>query len=118
MCIALPYQILAVVDVGRMMVDVAKVDGGDADHEIVSAALIVTPERPLDQLVGTYALIHAGFAVSLIDEEEARSRQQVFAALDGGQGAIDLSDFYESVAGVETGADAGPRHPQMRPRDA
>ena len=98
MCIALPCRILAVVDLARLLVAVSA--DGEAAQEIVSVALVVTPERPIDQLVGDFALIHAGFAISLIDQAEARSRLQVFAALDGGDGAIDLEDFYAATTGA------------------
>jgi len=98
MCIALPCRILAVVDFERLLVAVSA--DGEAAQEIVSVALVVTPERPIDQLVGGFALIHAGFVISLIDEAEARSRLQVFAALDGGDGPIDLEDFYAATTGA------------------
>ncbi len=78
---------------------VAVTGEGDA-QEIVSAALVVTPELAVDQLVGAFVLIHAGFALSLIDEAEARSRLQVFAALKGGEGEIDLADFYAATTGA------------------
>jgi len=106
MCIALPYRIVAVVDTALMLVAVAGDD--EADREIVSAVLVVTPEQPVGQLVGVFALVHAGFAISLIDEAEARSRSQVFAAMKGGEDAIDLSDFYAATAdgAAAPGADA------------
>lgn len=93
MCIALPCVVVAIVDAPKMLVAVAP-DGGA--QEVVSAALVVTPDQPIEQLVGSFVLIHAGFAISLIDEAEARSRQQVFAALRGDENTIDLGDFYES----------------------
>lgn len=97
MCIALPCRIVSVIDVERMLVAVT----GDGDaQEIVSAALVLTPDLPLDQLVGSFVLIHAGFALSLIDEAEARSRLQVFAALKGSEAEIDLADFYAETTGA------------------
>ena len=66
----------------------------------LSAALVVTPDLRVEQLVGAFVLIHAGFAIAVIDEAEARSRQQVFAALGGGDGLIDLDDFYLATTGV------------------
>ena len=98
MCIALPCRIVAVVDSARMLVTVtAEVAGSE---EIVSAALVATPDLPVEKLVGAFVLIHAGFAIALIDEVEARSRLQVFAALGGGNGEIDLEDFYVETTGV------------------
>jgi hydrogenase expression/formation protein HypC len=114
MCIALPYRIVAVADVARMLVAVAGDD--EAEREVVSAALVVTPGQTVEQLVGAFALVHAGFAISLIDEADARSRSQVFAALNDGREAIDLSDFYAAMgngaaasgADRESGAPAAP----------
>jgi hydrogenase expression/formation protein HypC len=109
MCIALPYRIVSVVDVARMLVAVAGDD--ESDREVVSAVLVVTPEQPVEQLVGAFALVHAGFAISLIDEAEAHSRGQVFAALQGGEDVIDLSEFYaataEGAAEPGTGGEGG-----------
>jgi hydrogenase expression/formation protein HypC len=96
---------MSVVDVARMLVAVAGDDG--SDREIVSAALVVTPEQPVEQLVGAFALVHAGFAISLIDEAEARSRGQVFAALQGGGDVIDLSEFYAATEGAAEPGAAG-----------
>jgi hydrogenase expression/formation protein HypC len=96
---------------------VAGVADGEADRETVSAVLVVRPEQAVERLVGAFVLVHAGFAISLIDEAEARSRQQVFAALRGGGDVIDLSDFYASTvedpavpgSGEESGAATGHR---------
>lgn len=89
---------MAVIDSKRMLVAVACEVG--RSEEIVSAALVVTPDLSVEQLVGAFVLIHAGFAIALIDETEARSRLQVFAALGGGDGEIDLDDFYLATTGV------------------
>lgn len=94
MCIALPCEVLAVTDEPKMMIAVGPTDGGA--REVVSAALIATPGQPMAQLVGSFVLIHGGFAISVIDEAEARSRQQVFAALRDQDNPIDLGDFYAS----------------------
>lgn len=98
MCIALPRRIMAVVDRDRMLVAVAC--EVESSKEIVSAVLVVTPDLPVEQLIGAFVLIHAGFAIALIDEAEARSRMQVFAALGGDDGEIDLDDFYIATTGV------------------
>lgn len=99
MCIALPCQILAVADSALMLITVS----GDAesDPQIVSAALLVTPEQSVEQLVGAFVLVHAGFALTLIGEEEAQSRLQVFAALRGDNNPIDLDDFYAATADAQ-----------------
>lgn len=95
MCIALPCEVMAVIDEQKLLIAVAPTDGGA--REVVSAALVVTPEQSVAQLIGNFVLIHAGFAISLISEAEARSRQQVFAALADDNNAIDLGDFYATA---------------------
>lgn len=100
MCIALPRKIVAVVDAADMLVEVCDEAVG---RETVSAVLLVTPELPIRQLVGNFVLVHAGFAIALIDEVEARSRLQMFAAMRGESDALDLDEFYTANAGVTAG---------------
>ena len=65
MCLAVPARII-------------RVDGilGTIDLEGVrrEVSLILCPEAA----VGQYALVHAGFAISVIDEEEARLSLETF----------------------------------------
>lgn len=65
MCLGIPGQIVAITDETRMM---AMADVSGVKRE-VSYAPVLTGD-PAD-LVGQYALIHVGFAMALIDEEEA-----------------------------------------------
>lgn len=99
MCIALPRKIVAVVDAARALVAVAGDDPGgesNTDPEIVSAVLITEPGADVTALVGTWTLVHAGFALTSIDEDDARSRLQVFAAISGAATPLDLDDFHRS----------------------
>ena len=109
MCISLPCKVLSVVDPALMSIAVS----GDEEDcpEIVSAALVVTPERPVEHLLGAFVLIHAGFALSLISEAEARSRLEVFAAMRNDDCPIDLTDFYAATADTcEPQGKAGERY--------
>ena len=74
MCLGIPGQIVAITDEGRQM--------ALADISGVRRAVNVAPvaDGPLDALVGRYALIHVGFAMALIDEDEAA---RTLAALEG-----------------------------------
>ena len=96
MCIALPRRILTVVDMAHAQVAVE--DEAGTGQEIVSAALLVTPESPVESLVGAFALVHAGFIISMVDEAEAQSRLQVFAALRGDSDDFDLAEFHADMA--------------------
>ncbi|MGQ9371034.1 HypC/HybG/HupF family hydrogenase formation chaperone [Azospirillum sp. ST 5-10] len=82
MCIALPVQIVAVTDPRAPSVAVQGRHGRDE----VSAALVAPPGGDASALLGRWAVVHAGFILSLLDEADARSRLAVFAAMDGEDG--------------------------------
>lgn len=79
MCIALPVRIAAVLDGKDLRVAVE----GPAGREEANAALFAEDEQGCNALLGRWAVVHAGFVLSLMDEEEARSRLAVFDAMDG-----------------------------------
>ena len=72
MCLAVPGRVVEIVDGGDIAFRVGKVDFGGVRKEI---NLAYTPEAE----VGKYVLVHVGFAISVIDEEEAR---RVFKLLE------------------------------------
>ncbi|HLA86985.1 MAG TPA: HypC/HybG/HupF family hydrogenase formation chaperone [Anaerolineales bacterium] len=63
MCLAIPGKITEIYQKDSLRM--AKIDFGGIAKEI---CLAYTPESK----VGDYALIHVGFAISLMDEEEAQ----------------------------------------------
>ena len=71
MCLAVPGKVVEIIDGGDIAFRRAKVDFGGIKKEI---NLAYTPEAE----VGKYVLVHVGFAISVIDEEEA---QRVFEYL-------------------------------------
>jgi hydrogenase expression/formation protein HypC len=71
MCLAIPGKVLSVEEgVGRM----AKVQFGGITR---TASLDLVPEAG----VGDYVLVHVGFAISKIDEEEARKTMEALEQL-------------------------------------
>jgi hydrogenase expression/formation protein HypC len=68
MCLAVPGRVVEIMEGGDAAFRVGKVDFGGIRKEI---NLAYTPEAQ----VGKYVLVHVGFAISVIDEEEA---QRVF----------------------------------------
>lgn len=62
MCLGIPGKIVEIYE--RHSLKMAKIDFGGISKE---ACLAYTPEAE----VGQYALIHVGFAISLMNEEEA-----------------------------------------------
>ena len=72
MCLAVPGKIVSVMEDDPPEVRRGKVDFGGVQKEI---CLSFTPEAKQ----GDYVLVHVGFALSVVDEEEA---QQIFRDLE------------------------------------
>jgi hydrogenase expression/formation protein HypC len=68
MCLGIPGQVVAIVDAGKQtgVVDVGGV------RRVVNLALVRDKQQPISELLGTWLLIHVGFAMSRIDEAEAK----------------------------------------------
>jgi hydrogenase expression/formation protein HypC len=79
MCIAFPVKIVAVLDAKNATVLVEGTHG----QEEVSAALVADPAQLGTDLLDRWAVVHSGFVLSLLDEQEAHSRLAIFAAMDG-----------------------------------
>jgi hydrogenase expression/formation protein HypC len=67
MCLGIPGRITEIVDEERYLANV-EVSGVVRKANV---ACIAEPGKPLGDLVGTWVLLHVGFAMSIIDEEEA-----------------------------------------------
>jgi hydrogenase expression/formation protein HypC len=95
MCLGIPGQIIAVTDEPRLMA-VAEVSGVRREVSLAPVA-----DRPLAELVGQWVLIHVGFAMAIIDEEEAArtlealrdlgEAQETLEAMAEGQKALEGS---------------------------
>lgn len=93
MCLGIPGQIVAITDAGRLMA-MAEVSGVRREVNVACVA-----EGPLEALLGRWVLIHVGFAMSLIDEEEAA---KTLAALhDLGEAQEALAQMAEGDAALE-----------------
>ena len=71
MCLAVPGQIVSILDPEEASLRRATVDFGGVRKEI---SLAFTPEAA----VGDYVLVHVGFALNVVDEAEA---QKIFETL-------------------------------------
>ncbi|HLH68948.1 MAG TPA: HypC/HybG/HupF family hydrogenase formation chaperone [Candidatus Dormibacteraeota bacterium] len=80
MCLAIPGRVLEVVDEEKQ---IAKVEVAGVRRN-VSIGLLTGDERPAP---GDYVLIHVGFALTKIDEQEALETQRVLESL--GQAYLD-----------------------------
>jgi hydrogenase expression/formation protein HypC len=66
MCLAIPARIVSIDGISGVI---------DAEGVRREVSLLLVP----DAKIGEYALVHAGFAISVIDEQEARKGLEAFA---------------------------------------
>ena len=85
MCLGIPGQIVEIVDAQKKL---AKVDVSGVKRQ-VNIACIVNDEHPVDSCVGDWVLVHVGFAMSRINEEEARKTLELLIELGEAQKEID-----------------------------
>jgi hydrogenase expression/formation protein HypC len=76
MCLAVPGRVVEIFDAGDIAFRHARVDFGGIRKDI---NLAYTPEAE----VGKYVLVHVGFAISVIDEEEAKRVFQYLEEMGG-----------------------------------
>ncbi|MGD9917513.1 MAG: HypC/HybG/HupF family hydrogenase formation chaperone [Paenirhodobacter sp.] len=93
MCLGIPGQIVAVTDAARMMA-MADVSGVRREVNVACVA-----EGALEDLVGKWVLVHVGFAMALIDEEEAAKTLE--ALHDLGEAQETLAQMAEGAAALE-----------------
>ncbi len=83
MCLGIPGKIIAITDAARLMA-MAEVSGVRREVNVACVA-----GADLEALVGTWVLIHVGFAMSLIDEDEAARTLEALRDLGEAQEALD-----------------------------
>jgi hydrogenase expression/formation protein HypC len=87
MCLAIPGKVISTYEAGGM--HMAKVQFGGVVRE---ACLEYVPETQ----IGQYVLVHVGFAISTIDEEEAQRTYEALAEL-GQLSELDSPDVNEGI---------------------
>ena len=85
MCVGIPGQIVEVTDEQR---NLAVVDVAGVKRQI-NIACIVDADHPADACVGDWVLIHVGFAMTRIDEEEAAKTLALLKELGEAQLELD-----------------------------
>jgi hydrogenase expression/formation protein HypC len=77
MCLGIPGQIVAISDPDNALgiVDVSGV------RREINLICIVTEDQPIHTCVGAWVLVHVGFAMSRIDEAEARATLRIIEEL-------------------------------------
>lgn len=92
MCLGIPGQIVEITDVNRQL---ALVEVSCVRRE-VSLECVVDAYHPLGSCVGDWVLVHVGFAMSLINEEEAAATLKVLKEL--GEVQAELAAMQESAS--------------------
>lgn len=90
MCLGIPGQIIAITDSKKMM---AKVEISGIRRE-VNIACVVDEHHPPDACTGDWVLVHVGFAMSRINEDEARKTLALLTEL--GEMQAELSAIEQS----------------------
>ena len=85
MCLGIPGRITAIVDEQAML---AEVDVSGVRRQ-VDVLCVAEPGKPLAELVGTWVIVHVGFAMSRIDEAEAQETLRLLASMDELAGELD-----------------------------
>ena len=77
MCLAFPAKVLEIDG------DLATVERSGVKR---SASLMLLPEAK----VGDYVLVHAGFAMQVVDEQEVKIRDALVAEMNGAPSVVNL----------------------------
>jgi hydrogenase expression/formation protein HypC len=92
MCLGIPGRIVAIADADAMMATV-EVSGVRRD---VDVQCVAEPGAGLEALLGRWTLVHVGFAMSLIDEDEARATLAILHQI--GEAEPEIAAFAGSEA--------------------
>lgn len=85
MCLGVPARVTRIADEARCLA-VVEVSGVERETNM----MCVLPEgAPLETLVGKWVLLHVGFAMSVIDEAEARRTLEVLETLGDVEAEVD-----------------------------
>ena len=85
MCLGIPAQIMSTSDATKKL---AMVEVSGVQRE-VNVACIMPESGDADELLGAWALIHVGFAMSRINEEEAKKTLEILIQLGEAQAEIE-----------------------------
>lgn len=86
MCLGIPARVVDIVDAGQLLgtVDIAGV------RRQVNLACVVDDETMPQDLIGTWVLVHVGFALSRIDADEARQTLELLQSLEFADDEMDM----------------------------
>ena len=85
MCLGIPGRIIEITDVEKKL---AMVEVGGVKRQ-VNIACIVDDEHPVASCLGDWVLVHVGFAMSRINEEQAAETLEILTQLGEVQAELD-----------------------------
>lgn len=97
MCLGIPARITGIADAAAMLADV-DVHGVRRQVDVLCVA---PPDAPLEELVGSWVLVHVGFAMSRISEPEARATLALLA---------EMGELQEELTAMQDSGTTGGAH--------
>ncbi|MFT8587216.1 HypC/HybG/HupF family hydrogenase formation chaperone [Acetobacter papayae] len=97
MCLGIPARITGIADAAAMLADV-DVHGVRRQVDVLCVA---PPDAPLEELVGSWVLVHVGFAMSRISEPEARATLALLA---------EMGELQEELTAMQASGTTGGPH--------
>lgn len=91
MCLGIPGQVVEIVDAAKHL---AKVEISGVRRQ-VSLTCIVSDEHPIESCIGDWVLVHVGFAMSLINEDEAKKTLELLMELGEAQKELEAMQTSE-----------------------
>lgn len=91
MCLGIPGKVIEITNADLQL---AKVDVSGIKRE-VNISCVIDADHPVESCVGDWVLVHVGFAMSRLDEEEAANTLKL---LD------ELGEIQEELQAMELGA--------------
>lgn len=106
MCLGIPGLIVQIDDAENL---IATVDVCGVRRQI-NASCVVDDDHPIESCVGDWVLIHVGFAMSRIDEDQAAETLKILTELGEAQAELENMRYSEVATDV-----AGGRAPLAAP---
>jgi len=94
MCLGIPGRIVDIADAGRLLM-IVEISGV---RRAVNVACILD-DQPIERLLGSWTLVHAGFAMSRIDDDEAQATLALLQELGETQATLDAMHESERALG-------------------
>lgn len=93
MCLGIPGRIVEITDAANKL---ARVDIAGVRREI-NLACVVNEQHPVESCIGDWVLVHVGFAMSRINESEAKLTLDLLTQLGEAQAEIEAMSMSETT---------------------